>query len=201
VAAATHPLVAELNWSGLLAAQGAGVPAAPGDETLVWQGDRPLIFLRRQGAAPQLVINFDIHTSNAPELPAFILLLHRFAEQIRAAKFEAEARNFETNEAIAAASNPHLPAPVLAGTNEPAFRAPGEPRFFQVTQGGQELLDGAAHFADVRVADFRTATSVNEVREESAQTLRRNSQPDALAPVWMLMLGLAMGASWGWRRA
>lgn len=200
--AADRSLAAELNWSGLLANESLGVPAKPEDETLVWQGDRPLIFLRHEegAAAPLLVADFDIRASNAPKLPAFILLLHRFAEQIRAAKMEDEARNLETNETISLASDPRLPPQVIAGTNEPAYRAPAEPGFFQVTQSGRELLDGAAHFADARAADFQDASSADNVAEESALTMRRNSQPDPLAPLWMLMLGLAMCGSWGWGR-
>jgi hypothetical protein len=201
VTAAANPLASELNWSGLLAEQSPAVPPKPDDETLVWQGNRPLIFLRNAGTARQLVVNFDLRASNAAQLPAFILLLHRFAEEIRAAKMEEEARNMETNEVISVASDPRLPAPVIAGATEPAYRAPGEPGFFKVTQAGRELLDGAAHFADPRAADFRAAASADEVTEESAQTLRRNSQPDPMAPAWMLTLGLVMGASWGWRRS
>jgi hypothetical protein len=200
VTAAANSLAAELNWSGLLANESLGVPAKPGDETLVWQGDRPLIFLRTAEGARLLVVDFDIRASNAPELPAFVLLLHRFIEQIRAGKMEEEARNLETNEAISVASDARFAPPVIAGTTEPAYRAPAEPGFFKVTQEGKELLDGAAHFADARAADFRDAASADDVAEESAQTLRRNSQPDALAPVWMLMMGLAMGGSWRGRK-
>jgi hypothetical protein len=201
VTAAANSLAAELNWSGLLAHESLGVPLTQDDETLVWQGDRPLIFLRHGAGSPLLVVNFDIRASNAPELPAFVLLLHRFAEQIRAAKTGEESRNFETNEAIAVASDPRLPPPVIAGTTEPAYRAPSAPGFFKVTQAGRELLDGAAHFADARAADFHDAASADDVREETTLTMRRNSQPDPLAPLWMVMLGLAMGSSWGWRRS
>jgi hypothetical protein len=201
VTPAVNPLAADLNWSGLLAVQDLGVPPGLDDETLVWQGASPLIFLRHAGAAMLLVVNFDIRASNAPALPAFILLLHRFAEQIRAGKVEEEARNFETSEAIPLAFDPNLPEPKIAGTAEPAYRAPAQPCFFKVTQSGRELLDGAAHFADARAADFRDAASADDVREESVQVMRRNSQPDLLAPLWMLMLGLTMCASWGWRRA
>ena len=113
-----------MNWSGLLANESLGVPPKAGDETLVWQGDQPLIFLRHEGGAAQLVVNFDIRASNAPELPAFVLLLHRFAEQVRAGKMEDEARNVETNEAITVAADPRLAPPVIAGSDEEAFRAP-----------------------------------------------------------------------------
>ena len=195
VAAAAHSLADELNWSGLLAHQSLSVPAKPGDDVLVWQGARPLIFRR----GDLLVVNFDIKASNAREQPAFVLLLHRFAEQIRAGKMENESRNLETNEAIQVASDPGLAPPVI-GT-EPAYRAPGEPGFFKVTQGGRELLDGAAHFADARAADFHDAASADEVQAESVLTKNRNSQPDLLAPVWMLLLGMAMALSWGWRHA
>jgi hypothetical protein len=201
VTPALDPLTADLNWSGLLAVQDLGVPPLQSDETLLWQGDSPLVFIRRIGPARLLIVNFDIRASNAAELPAFVLLLHRFVEQIRDEKIEEEARNLETNEAISVASDPRLPPPVIAGTAEPAYRAPSRPGFFQVTQGGRELLDGAAHFADARAADFSDASSADDVLEESALVQRRNSQPDLLAPLWMLLLGIAMGASWSWRRS
>jgi len=203
VTAAARSLASELNWSGLLANDSLAIPLEPGDETLVWQGDRPLIFLRHDGPATLLAVNFDLRASNAAQLPAFILLLHRFAEQIRAAKPDEEARNFETGEALTVSANAALPQPVIAESGEPAYRAPSRPGFFKVIQQGQqgrELLDGAAHFADARAADFHDAASADEVREESARTLRRNSQPDPLAPVWLLLLGMAMTASWGWKR-
>ena len=48
---------------------------------------------------------------------------------------------------------------------------------------------------------LRDAASADDVREESALAMRRNTQPDVLAPLWLLLMGLAMSASWGWRRA
>jgi len=130
VTVAGNSLAAELNWSGLLANESLGLPPKPGDETLVWQGDRPLIFLRRNSATTLLVVNFDIRASNAPELPAFILLLHRFAEQIRAGKMADEARNMETNEAISVAADPRRGACVSHS---------GRARFFQSDAGGPRI--------------------------------------------------------------
>ncbi len=196
VAAAPESLAADLNWSGLLVHDSLKVPAQPGDQTLVWQGDRPLLFLRQEGSSPLLVVNFDVRASNAARLPAFVLLLHRFAEEVRAAKAAPEARNFETNELLAVAANPHLPAPVIAGSAEPALRAPAEPGFFRVVQGSEERVDGAANFADARAADFRQACAADELRAETARTIQKNSQADLFAPVWMLALGAAMLGSW-----
>ncbi len=201
VTASGDPLAAGLNWSGLLVHDNLQIPHQPEDDVLVWQGERPLIFLRQAGAGSLLVVNFDLRASNAARLPAFVLLLHRFAEEVRAARVAPEARNFETGEVLSVSSDPHLPPPVLTAPPGPALRAPAEPGFFRVTQGASELVDGAAHFADARAADFREASSENAVRGETARTTQRNSQADLFAPVWMLALGAAMAGSWGWRRA
>lgn len=194
-------LASELDWAGLLVPESAGVPGVPGDETLVWQGNRPLLFLRRNGPATILVVNFDLRASNAGRLPAFVLLLHRFVEEVRAARVESESRNFETNELLAISSDSQRAPPVIAGSQDQALRAPTEPGFFQVNQGREKLLEGAAHFADARAADFRQAATIDNLRAETAKTLMQNSQADLFAPAWMLALGLVMAGSWMWRRS
>jgi hypothetical protein len=185
----------------LLCRDTAQVPPKAGDRTLVWHGDRPLIFLRETSAGAQLVINFDLRISNADRLPAFVLLLHRFAEQARAGKYAAEARNVETNELLAVTVNPALPPPVLSGESGAVLRAPAFPRFFTVEQGKTTLLTAAAQFGDAREADFRDATSFDGLGNAVNELVERNSQADFLAPVWVLALGLAMIGSWTWRKA
>jgi hypothetical protein len=201
VAAENHPLTEGLNWSGLLCRHSFRVAAKPGDEVLVWQGDRPLIFLRTNGNASLLVINFDTRASNAAQLPAFIILLHRFVEQVRAAKIAPETRNLDTNEAIAVATDPALPPPSIGGEASRALSAPAEPCFFDVKQGDKILLHGAAQFADAREADFRQASFIDQVEGAFAPALTRNSENDPFAPVWMLALGVVMVASWLWRKS
>ena len=83
VVAENHPFMADLNWQSLVCRSSMSVPRTEGDEVLLWQSDRPLIMLRRAGAYRQLIFNFDLTASNAERLPAFIVLLHRFAEFVR----------------------------------------------------------------------------------------------------------------------
>lgn len=200
VVAENHPLTADLNWSGLLCRDTQRVAAKPGDQTLVWQGDRPLVFLRESGAAHLLVVNFDLRASNATRLPAFVLLLHRFIEQVSAAKVAAESRNLDTNQPINVAADPALPAPAIDGERGP-LRAPATPGFFDVKQGTQILLHGAAQFADAREADFRDASFIDQLREPAAQLMAQNSAADLFAPIWTLALGVAMIGSWAWRQS
>ncbi len=95
-----HPLVADLNWQGLLVRDTFSVTPQETDEALLWQGDRPLIFLRGTGPERSLVLNFDLRQSNADRLPALIILLDRFAESIREQKSTYHRQNFELNESL-----------------------------------------------------------------------------------------------------
>ncbi len=201
VVAENHSLNSESNWSGLLCRDSLRVPARPGDQPLVWQGDRPLIFLREIGAASLLVVNFDLRASNATRLPAFVLLLHRFVERVRAAKIAPEALNVETNQLLAVATDPALTPPVIDGETAGVLRAPSQPAFFEVKQGGTTLLRGAAHFADARESDFRDATSIDEVSDTVARLIEQNSERDFLAPIWTLLLACSIIASWAWRQS
>jgi Aerotolerance regulator N-terminal len=201
VTAENNPLASDMNWSGLLCRHSFRVPAKPEDLPLVWQSERPLIFLREKGAASLLVVNFDARASNATRMPAFVLLLHRFVERIRAAKLTPETRNFDTNQSISVAADPALSLPEIDHQPGGALSAPAQPGFFEVKQGGKILLHGAAQFADAREADFRDAGFVDRVSEAVAPTITRNSETDVFAPVWALAMGAAMVGSWLWRNA
>ena len=200
IVAESHPLNAESNWSGLLARESLRVPTKPGDQTLVWQGDRPLIFLRESGSTSLLVVNFDLRASNAARLPAFVLMLHRFVENVRNAKVAAEARNVQTNQLLTVAVDPAQPPPTLNGEAAAILRAPPEPAFFEVKQGETVLLRGAAQFADAREADFRDAAKIDGLSEAAGRLVEQHSEPDFLAPLWALLLSGAMLASWIWRQ-
>ena len=201
VVAENHPLNAESNWSGLLCRESLRVATKPGDQTLVWQGDRPLIFLRENGATSLLVVNFDIRASNATRLPAFVLMLHRFVEGVRNAKVAGEARNVQTNQLLTVAAHPTQPPPTIDGEAAGILRAPAEPRFFEVKQGDNVLLRGAAQFADAREADFRDAAAIDGLGDAAARLVEQHSEPDFLAPLWALLLSGAMIASWAWRQS
>ncbi len=186
------PLLEGLSWEGLLVGDTFPIPPHAGDRTLLWQGERALVSRR----GPQLLLGFDPALSNAPRLPAFLLLLHRFVEETRAALPGFEAANVETGQRLAVASGGgplvRTPAPRHPGP----LRAPEEPGFFTVHEGSTERLRGAAHFADPREADFRPARAHDPTVALAERQRERNSRPDGLTPLWTLLLGAALCTSW-----
>lgn len=195
------PLLSGLSWDGLLAGEGFGIPVTAQDRPLLWQGERRLIFRR----GPQLFIGFDPLQSNATHLPAFVVLLHRFVESVRAATPLPETANFETHQPLAPA--PKVSPPLWSLTVEGAapvqprfLRAPARPGFFTVSDHGEPMITGAAHFADLREADFREAASVDPVPEVAARQRQRYSEADGLTPLWLLLLGGVMVLNWSWKR-
>lgn len=193
--AENHPLTTGLVWNGLLCKQTDTIPARDGDQTLVWQGDRPLIFLRGAGVGRSLMINFDLRQSNADRLPAFVVLLNRFVETVRAEKAAFERLNVETNQLLVVAGDPAGP-PLRVPDGDALPRAPFTPGFFEVKQGDRVLLDAAAHFADAREADFKTAGAVDTLAGKATRALEHNSREDFLWPFFALSLGAAMLANW-----
>ncbi|MDD5348851.1 MAG: BatA domain-containing protein [Chthoniobacteraceae bacterium] len=182
IVAEKDPLSAGLTWAGLLVPAGApALTPGAGDTVLLWQGDRPLLV--RRGA--DLLVAFDFAHSNAARLPAFVLLLHRFVEAVRAAAPGPESANFETNQSFA-----------LAGAADGGLRrAPVEPGFFEAGEGDAKLT-GAAHFADPRESDFQDAASVDRVEGAAKARRERSSRQDPLTPLWVLLLGGLLAANW-----
>jgi len=184
IIAENHPLMENLNWQGLIARDTFGMPFREGDAALLWQGSRPLIFLRTQGQSPQLVFNFDVRRSNAMRLPAFALLAHRFFSTVRANKVAPESANVETRQQVA-----------VAGLD--AVRAPDAPDFFAAKAAdGTVLFDGAAHFADSRESDFRAASSGSNVNAALESVRQSHARGEFLNPFWAVLLAALM--LWNW---
>ncbi len=184
IIAENHPLMENLNWQGLVARDTFGMPFREGDSALLWQGSRPLIFLRTQDQSSQLVFNFDVRRSNALRLPAFALLAHRFFSTVRTNKVAPESANVETRQQIP-----------VAGVGE--IRAPAVPGFFAANGAeGTPLFDGAAHFADARESDFLKASSGSNV-QAAVETIRQShARGEFLNPLWAVLLaGLML---WNW---
>lgn len=207
IVAANHALVSDLDWQGLLARSTPSIPPAPGDTTLLWQGERSLVILREGQGVRQLIFNFDVVTSNAPRLPAFILLVHRFAANLRSGKIVEESRNVELRQplAIAHLAGPEATPLQFLGENASftlplerarQLRAPSEPGFFRVEQGSVRLLNAAANFADTREGDFSEAGAISELGPLPKAIRERQTVTDPLRPLWILLLAALALVTW-----
>jgi hypothetical protein len=77
------------------------------------------------------------------------------------------------------------------------LRAPGQPGFFTVSQGGEVLVRGAAQFADPRAGDFRRAERfVQAVGDERKAAIERNTAGDPLEMWWLGLIVAAVLGSW-----
>lgn len=208
VVPADHPLTRGLVWRGLLCRPLAGGSWAEDDEVLLWQGSAPLAVLRSRGDRRQLILAFDPTTSNALRIPAFVLMLHRFAESVRDRLPAPEARNVELNQPLdIAALSPGPPVSLRSAVGAIAegplpsgqaalLRAPDRPAFFTVVQGDDERMRGAAAFADVHEADLSAAASFNRLGPRVQEAARRHSRPDPWTPLWTVLLAAAVMGSW-----
>ncbi|MFV0414837.1 MAG: BatA domain-containing protein [Chthoniobacterales bacterium] len=190
-----HPLMEDLNFQNLIIYEGFGMPLKEDDEVLLWQGNFPVLFLRSVDGAKTLCINFDITLSNADRVPSFVVLLNRFAESVRESKIAPEQRNFESNQRIQLAHDTQGP-PLKGGRSEILPRAPTTPAFFEISQGDKKLLSGAAHFADVREADFKNAESADSLDLRIDDISKKNRRSDIFAPLWILLLGVICISNW-----
>ena len=202
IVAAQDALVADLDWRGLLVPARATSAPRGGDAVLLWCEDRPLVWHHRDGQ-PELVVGFPLAGSNAERSPAFLLLLHRFAEEARARRLDFERRNLETGERFSLgggtrAERVDITADGSRGTSTSAVAAaPLVPGFFEARQAGTTRLVAAAHFADAREADLRRAGSrrPDHVRTSArGSATRREEHP--WVPWGVLALALLMACDW-----
>ena len=209
------PLMDGLNWSGLLYHALPPLPPERDDLTLMWDGGQPLITLRAPpGAGRTLIFNFDPRHSNAAHLPAFVLLLTRFAESARRQKPAFVRDNFSAGQSLSLVLPPgasgakmeitpmnardgaKLPVTDLAAAAAAQAHAPSPPAFFTVKVDGRPWLDGASQFPDPRESDFHDATSLPlESRPQLARE-EAHSHTDALTPLWLLALLGVLLACW-----
>jgi hypothetical protein len=205
ILAESHPLMDGINWQSLLVRETLQLPRLPADRVLLWQEKRPLIFLREgpSGGKRILCFNFDLRLSNATQQPAFIVLLHRFAESLRAEKIATESLNLETSQPIRIATAPGIPASISAtdpsGKSIPAppdGRAPPTPGFLTISQDGKPLLTAAVHFADTREADLNACAPADLNALANTASLELHTDPDPLARLWLLLLLAALLVAW-----
>lgn len=220
IVAAPHPLMEGLNWQALLVRETINLERSPADEVLLWQDTRALVFLRtvpataERPAARQLCFNFDLKLSNAATQPAFIVLLHRFAETVRDAKVAPATANLETGEQFrisARIGTKEAPAPDLTATvfspdgketgthrhpaNEP-LEAPRDPGYLAVKQGDMNLLDASVHFGDTREADFTACGASDTLDSGAGSATEKVTNEDPWWRVWILLLVAALLVSW-----
>lgn len=204
VVAETHPLMAGLNWQGLLVRETPPLPRTVEDRVLLWQGERPLISLRQTKAgARQLLCHFDVETSNARKLPALAVLLHRFLEGVREEKLAPEAANFDLRERLKIAHRVNGPELLFSGEKVPVnqarlLRAPSRPGVFDIQQGDASILHGAAHFADTREADLSKAKPFQDLADLEAAQVETTHEADPNWRLWLLAMLAALLASWWW---
>ena len=227
IVAEKHPLIDGLNWQSLLVRETIQLPRRQTDTPLLWQGSRPLIFLRETEAKPaigaepaapasrQLCFNFDLRLSNAATQPAFIVMLHRFAEELRAAKVAPASENLETSQPVSFAAKNATPpvfletldlnGKVLDSEELPAaetmrFTAPLDAGFLRARQGETTLLTASVHFADTREADFSECAPADTLGKSAAAAMERHTEEDHWWRAWFLLLLAALLVSWNFTR-
>ncbi len=212
-----HSLMDHLNWEPLIVRRSIQIPRKDGDEVLLWQDSRPLIMLRSFEGKQQLLFNFDLKGSNALKLPAFIVLVHRFAESVRQKKPALERKVLETGQALNLnlAQNPEAePAPLQVsfkswdGKNDfertvlpediPRQQAPIYPGYLTVRHQGEPILVASTFFADTREADLSKAASQNGLQGLETALVERHTETDSNWVLWLLILALVLVFSWGW---
>jgi hypothetical protein len=204
IVAESHPLMNGLNWQSLLVRETIELDRLSTDSVLLWQDRRPLIFLREMPSSRQLCFNFDLRLSNAQNQPAFIVLLHRFAELIRESKVAPTSANLETGQPIKITAALGLPLQIAATdlTGKPlsisksTTQAPAIPGFLTIRQNDIPLLDAAVHFADTREADFSACGKSEATPSAHQSSIERHTKPDPFWRVWILLLIAALLVSW-----
>lgn len=219
IVAEKHPLIDGLNWQSLAVRENIQLQIRDTDSILLRQGDRVLIFLRETPTSRQLCFNFDLNPaqSNAAIQPAFIVMLHRFAEELRAAKVAPASENLETGQPVNLAASDAKEAPALSAEvvdlagkviskqSLPAAKrihleAPLDAGFLRVHQGDNSLLEAAVQFADTREADFSACAPADTLAKGSAAAVERNTDEDQWWRAWFLLLLAALLISWHFTR-
>ena len=213
--AESHPLMDHLNWDPLIVRSSLQIPRKEIDTVLLWQEKTPLIMLRDNGQTQQLLFNFDIKGSNALKLPAFIILVHRFAEELRQQKPALERRVLETAQPLNLTIPQNAePAPFriafrtwdnryefemeVEQNDRARQRAPIYPGYLTVFHGAEKILEASTFFADTREANLRKAISENELEGLGKALVERNTEVDVNWTLWVLLLALVLIFSWAW---
>jgi len=204
VVAENHALTRELNWTGLISNKPRALAVLESDSPLLWRGDAVLALQRRTRTAEgrevvQLFLNWDLSKSNAHRLPALLVMLHRYVEQVRSQLDGERAGNYDLAQSIDLPASTTLNQLTLhQGSNAKPFigRAPEQPGFFEVKSPTQILVHGAAQFADAREADLTKAESFDHTEARRSEARERTSESDPLTAVWTLALLGCLLTAW-----
>lgn len=222
IVAEKDPLIDGLNWQSLLVRETISLERSQRDKVILWQEQRPLIFIRdvpataTTPAARQLCFNFDLKRSNAASQPGFIVMLHRFAESIRESKVAPAADNLETNEPIRLATRSgttEKPASPLEAISSDIggktltdtkielplanpLTAPLDPGFLTIKQGDETLLTSSVHFGDTREADFNACGSADDLNQGAGNAVERHTMEDPWWRLAVLALVAVLLVSW-----
>ncbi len=204
---ANHQLMKDLDWQGLIAKKTASLPATEGQIVLLWQGERPLIIMKRSEGIRQLIFNFDVLNSNAARLPSFIVLIHRFVNQLRTEKVGSESDNVELRQRLKIAvdtGEEAAPLGIKTGSNAAEIpptqagiiKAPNTPGYFEIRQGNDLRFRGAGNFADTREADFSEAAPYSELKALPAKIAENRTVNDPRWQLWLLAILAAILTAW-----
>jgi hypothetical protein len=196
-----HALVADLDWTSLVAREAPGFAPRPGDEALLWAGRRALVILDAAPEGDQLLLNFPLEGSSAARVAAVPLLLHRFAETVRARVVGWERANLETGQELSLGlegSGAALAIEHAQGREGPVAvpRAPLQPGLFRVLKGGHEVLSAAAQFADAAEGDLSAAATLDEGRPRDERVAALRSRDHPLAALGLLAVMGLLVADW-----
>lgn len=216
--AVNHPLVRSLRFASLLV-PATSITIPEHDEVLVWQNNNPVISLGGTRETPILRILFDIRYSNATRLPAFIILIHRFLDDLRSRIIAHEARNVDTSQLVS------VPLPKIEGkktvqittatssrsinvdssAGKTIIKSPSEPGFFDILVDGKSVLHGAASFQDSREADLSKAESFFTMGEQKLEPVPAGnalqetiirSEFEEFTPMLIILTSLTILLSW-----
>jgi len=216
IVAEKHPLMEGLNWQALLVKAVPTLQHTETDEVLLWQGTRPLIFLRPLPNKKRCVIfNFDIQHSNLMKTEAAVVVLLRFFEQVREKKLSHQQLITETSQPLNLITPPISKESPLTieiinlerDSDEETktirtynrvtnLYAPDAPCFFVISHGGIPLLSAANYFADTREADFSTCATSYVPASTNATAVDRHTSEDHLWRYWIALALFAALASW-----
>lgn len=213
-----HPLTEGLNWQALLVKEVPASAHTETDEVLLWQGNRPLIFVRPLPNNKRcMIFNFALEHSNILKTEAAVILMLRFFEEVRDSKLSHQQLITETSQPLKLVSPPvsqQNPLTIEIINLEQDFEtkgqtktvrtynrtrnlfAPDTPCFFNINHADKPLLSAANYFADTREADFSSCAESYLPASTNATAIDRHTTEDNLWRYWVSLALFSALASW-----